>query len=126
MFHWMARYKNGAVVKQYNSDGLQVSSDSIDRDQLERFILLNDNKPIVILHLDDGQKLIYRRRVELVEGQSEIACHIVGWRKKIGEEITQSILFVFEDGHIEAIGDFQENHRWFYQPTLREFELPCH
>lgn len=125
MFHWMARYKNGDVIMQYNSDGLQVSSDSLDRDQLSRFILLNDNEPIVTLILGEGQKLVYRRRVELVEGQGETVCHLIGWRKKIGEEIIQSMIFVFEDGRIEVMSNFQEDHRWFYKPTLRDFELPC-
>jgi hypothetical protein len=125
MFHWIARYKDGAIIKQLDGDK-HISSDDIDRNKLSEFILMDDSDPIIHLHISEGQKLIYRRRIEITEGIGEIACHLVGWRKKIGEKILQSILFIFEDGHVEMMSDFQEDSRWFYQPVLREFELPCH
>lgn len=126
MYWWLAEYKDGSVVRQHNDDGSIVSADSIDRDKLKAFSLMNGADCVVKLHILEGEKLVYRRRVEQSVGGPERACHIIGTRKYLGHDgdIAQSTLFVFEGGGIEMISDFQENHPWFYEPKLRDFELP--
>lgn len=126
MFWWIAEYKDGTVIRQQKEDGTIVSADSIDRDKIKTFSLMNGEACVVKLHLLKGEKLIYRRRVEKTVGGPERACHIIGHRKYVGHEgdIAQATMFVFEDGGIEMISDFQEDHPWFYEPKLREFELP--
>lgn len=124
MYWWLAEYDDGTVVKRHNEDGTLVSADSIDRDRVRVFLLMKDNNCVLKLFLDDRRKLVYRRRVEKTVGGPERACHIVGWRMKVGDEIVQSMSYVFEDGFVEMAGDFQEDHPWFYPPKLRGFELP--
>jgi hydroxymethylpyrimidine pyrophosphatase-like HAD family hydrolase len=125
MFEWLAEYKDGSIIRQNNAFGKIISSDEIDRDKLKTFTLICDNKIIVKLHINNNERLVYRRRVEKTIGDSEIACHIIGWRKLVDNKICQSMMYVFEDGNIEMASDFQENHKWFYPPILRDFELPC-
>lgn len=125
MYWWLAEYDDGTIVKKHNDDGSIVSADSINRDKVRIFILMNGKDCVLKLFLDERRKLVYRRRVEKAIGGEEKVCHIVGWRMKVKSEIVQSMSYVFEDSFIEMAGDFDENHPWFYSPNLRDFELPC-
>jgi len=126
MFWWLAEHKDGSVIRQYEGD-TKVSADKIDRNKLKTFSLMNGESCVIKLYIRNGMVLVYRRRIEKNVGGSERVCHIVGWRKYTGHdnEIVQSMAFIFEDGGIEMIEDFIEDHPWFYKPVLREFELPC-
>ena len=120
----MAAYQDGTTVS-YIQNGLPVSADIIDRDSVQTFMLFDTNlkKAIITMHIDPGQKLIYRRRTEIHPGKDPIICHLVGWRKTVGSECMQSIAYCFEDGRIEMAGKFKEGHPWFYSPKLRPSEL---
>jgi len=118
MITWVAKYRDGQFVTQHKGNGEMMSADNVDRKLVESFSLLNGEKIIFTLHLDPGQRLIYRRRVEQNVGGEQKVCHLVGWRG----DIAQSICYVFEDGQVEMAGAFREDHPWFYSPNLREFE----
>lgn len=118
MISWLAKYKDGQVLTQHTGDGEKVSSDNIDRSLVKSFSLLDEDKIIFTLHLDPGQRLIYRRRVAKPVGGQDEVCHIVGWRS----DVAQSICYVFDDGHVEMAGAFKNDHPWFYSPNLRDFE----
>ena len=120
-YTWEATYRDGTIVKQH-VEGQEISSEQIDRLKVGQISIKNGDVDIFTLHIDEGKKLIYRRRTEMNSGGYVSVCHVVGWRQKIHDVYVQSIIYCFEDGKIEVAGDFIENHPWFYAPKLREFE----
>lgn len=122
---WRALYKDGTVVDQYDEkrDPIEVSSEVIDRKKVKTFFIMREQVPVLTLHLDEGQNLIYRRRVSITGDEKQI-CHLAGWQHGvgIGIEIAQSIAYVFEDGTIEMAGKFRENDPWFYPIVLTDKE----
>jgi hypothetical protein len=124
MFYtWRATYKDGTVFDKSKDDALSV--DRLDRKQLKQFELVNQTgKSLMTLHLDPGQRLIYRMRGDLDRGTGkDLVCHLLGWQQTVGGQNVQSILYVFEDGRIEMAGRFREDHPWFYAPKLRRVEV---
>lgn len=124
---WLAVYKDGSRVAHVGVDGKEISYDALPaRDEIETFALFDkaNGKAIVSLHLEPGQKLIYRRRVAIKPGGPQEVCYLVGWRRTVGGECIQSIAYVFEaTGRIELAGAFNEKHPWFYSPALRPCEV---
>jgi hypothetical protein len=117
---WLAHYSD-ELLPQYNADGSENTYKDIDRQRLTAFSLTRDNGVIVRIHMDEGKRLIYRRRVEVKPGHTDRICHLVGWQQTIGEENTQSIVCVFEDNNtIEVIGQWKEG--WFDKPIFLDFE----
>lgn len=114
---WKAIYTDGNALSQYNG-GKENKYTDIDRNRLDRFILFKDDIPKVVIHLNNGKRLIYRRRVAMCvaggnAGNTEVV-YFVGWQGKKQGITTQMICFLFEDGHIEITDRFYENHPWFY------------
>jgi len=124
---WTAQYNDGTVVNQFQ-DGKELSYDNLkDREQIASFALWNRDtlKPVLALHLDPGQKLIYRRRCWQRAGEEKPyqVVYLIGWRRTIAGECIQSIAYVFEEtGRVELAGRFRENHPIFDSPKLRPFE----
>lgn len=120
---WIATYTDGTTLGQYNDSG-EVSSEQIDRSKLSSFALLSeDGSKILQLHLEPGQRLIFRRRIEQAVGDSSpTICYLFGWQQTICGQNVQSIFYVFDEGQrIEMAGRFQEGHPWFYPVQL----VPC-
>lgn len=129
--HWVASYKDGSDLQQYNADGSENSYHHINRNNLDSFALYNGDRPIVRYHFDQpGLRLICRRRVYKTTGaESDLAFYLVGWQKTVGGESLQSISVVGQlpDGSVavEVISRWQENHFLFDAITPLEFETPC-
>ncbi len=111
-------YNDGSKLKL----GEQIAYDNIDRSRLSAFALVKDDKEILRLHLESGQRLIWRKRCFIAPSKKEIVVHLVGWQKTAGNENVQSIAYVFEDGHIEMAGAFRENHPLFGRVNLHKEE----
>lgn len=111
--NWIAQYNDGVVLSQFNEDGTENKYSDIDRERLERFVLLDGDQVRIVLNMDHGKKLIYRRRVaKSVLNNLIDTVHIVGYQEA-GRG--QTILFLFESsGHIEVTDGFKEDHKWFY------------
>jgi len=124
---WVARYDDGTVIDQFDN-GRERSYDELkDRDRIASFGLwdFETRRTLITLHLDPGQKLIYRRRCWQHPGEEKPfqVVYLVGWRRTISGESIQSIAYVFEDtGRVELAGRFRENHPIFDSPKLRPFE----
>jgi len=105
---WKAIYSDGKSLNQYN-EGKTSKYTDIDRNLLQFFELYNGDKLIFRVHLDDGKRLIFRKRVsqEMNSGNKKNV-YLVGWQKKIGGENVQSIAYIFEDGRIELAGAWNE------------------
>lgn len=115
---WKAIYTDGTFLPQFNEDGSDNKYPDINRAKLKEFQLIRNGKVAVVVHLDKKKKLICRMRVGQVgfgprAGQKE-RVWLVGWQEKRGHVNVQMVCFVFEDGHIEVVDRFHENHPWFY------------
>lgn len=124
---WAAKYDDDTIVDQFK-DGVELSYDNLkDRERIVSFALWNfdTRKAVFTLHLDPGQKLIYRRRNWQHGGEDKPfqVVYLVGWRRTISGECVQSIAYVFEDtGRVELAGRFRDDHPIFESPKLRSFE----
>lgn len=133
---WVAYYADNTHLRQYDDDGHENKYADIDRARLASFALYDGGVPhseapfhyepathkLFHLHLEPGQRLIYRRRVEQTVGAAPIVCCMIGWQQLIGDQNTQSIAYIFENGTIELAGRWREDHPWFYsvQPVPSE------
>lgn len=125
-YTWRAIYDDGSELCQFNKDGLENKYTDINRDKLIQFTLWNKDTPILVVHLDGYKRLIYRKRYAVIafgkrRGQKTLV-HIVGWQQTKEGQNTQMICFVFEDGHIEVVDRFYENHPWFYSIIFMDIE----
>ena len=115
---WKAVYSEGEL-NQYNQDGSVNKYTNIDRTILKFFELFDKDKLILRVHLGNDRRLIYRRRVSLsMEGTITEVVYLVGWQKTVGGENVQSISYIFEDGHIEMAGAWNEKSPFAYAPNL--------
>jgi len=100
------------------ADGSTLKYENIDRSRVSAFCLEKDGQVILKLYLEEGQRLIWRKREYQPVGGDIKTIHLLGWQKKVGGENLQAICYVFEDGHIEMAGRFRENH-----PVFDKIEL---
>lgn len=114
-YRWRAIYDDGLALDQFKLDGTWNKYTDIDRSRLKQFLLLDGDKPFIVLHLQSWQKLIYRMRVAMdFYGEEKQRVWLVGWHGKKNDINVQIVFFVFEDGHIEIVDRFREDHSWFY------------
>ncbi len=118
--YWIAQYNDGTEICSKTS-----TRSSIDRTRLERFILLqvNNDKPIVVLNMDPGKRLVLRMRhtIGVVSGDKSTVW-IAGWQETIKGENRQMISFIFPDGSVEITDGFKKGHSWFYPVIFRPEE----
>ena len=121
---WLAIYNDGTTLPQYNADGGENKYTDIERAKLIQFVLLCNNKPIVVIHLDQNKKLIYRMRMAANNKGMIERVYLVGWQERSNGVNSQMVSFLFEDGHIEILDRFYEEHVWFYSINfLKEEEI---
>ena len=118
----VAYYGDKRIELGEQADGSSFGYADIDRKELSAFALEKDEKEIVKLHLDEGQRLIWRKRGYIFPGGGNCEIHLLGWQKTINGENVQSIAYVFEDGHIEMAGQFREDHPIFDKVELIDEE----
>ncbi|MGH7204517.1 MAG: hypothetical protein ACREHC_08830 [Candidatus Levyibacteriota bacterium] len=119
--YWRAVYEDESQLLQYEiKDGKQIENKypDINREKLVRFDLLDyaTNKPIYSLWLQDGQRLIYRRRTLLPAVISPTrpkqVIYIVGYSHVVmtgaGPRKFKVVNYLYEDGSI-ALDDDRGN-----------------
>ena len=128
---WRAVYNDGTSLDQIGPDGISSKYTDIDRANLDKFLLIETEteKPKIILHLKPGQKLIHRRRVSHRMPLSAIffeenpdrptieTVWIVGWHENRRGVNVQMLLFLFEDGTVEFLDRWREDHV-LYTPVI--------
>lgn len=120
MRNWIAYYRDGTSLRQFPHRGSAEDEHKygdIDREKLSAFIVRDDEVPLLVLHIPEGGRLIYRKRTEQRPGEPPQQVWIVGVQETKNGHNSQYILVLFDDGHIEVLNRFQENTRWFYPPT---------
>lgn len=115
---WAAQYEDGTTKFQVDiTNGDKFAYENIDRDNLKAFTLLKGNLPVFRLIFDgDGQKLVWRRRVEKNSNGETVIAHIVGKKGRF-------ICTVNQDGQAAVANNFKEGDRWLYPPQFKEFEV---
>lgn len=125
MRNWIAYYRDGTALRQYphrNNTSEENKYADIDREKLIAFVVRDDDKPLIVMHIPEGGRLIYRQRVEQRPGQPDIRVWIVGMQETKKGQNSQAVLVLFEDGHIEVVNRFVEGTRWFYPPIVHPQE----
>jgi len=121
----------------YNDGGSVVLSPSLSYDKLKRenlsaFKVSIGKSELFTLHLEDGQKLIYRYRSATTPGtprekSKHPQIYMIGWRQKISGKDVQSITYICDwpgrGFQIHQAGKFREDHPWFYPPFLKIYEV---
>ena len=118
-----------------NNDELVLSDhlsfDHIPREDLIGMRVSIGNAQLLTVHLEPGQKLIYRYRPVRSPGtrpeqEKEPFVWLVGVREKVGDKLIQFITYIVDwkgrGFQLHQAGKFQENHPWFYPPTLHVHE----
>ena len=122
-YHWVVRYNNGTSLNQVDPSGTKHSYKDIDRNELCAFEMWNGDMRMLLVKFKKGQRLIWRRRVEMTpDGITEV-CHIVGKQENIKGKNYQGIVGLFEsDGRIEITDKFEERHPWFFPVSIHKEE----
>lgn len=126
MLEWTAIYNDGSILNQYNEDKTENKYVDIDRTRLSEFRLQRPKEGGLVfsLFLEDGQRLIYRKRTEMTMGGSAFAFYMVGWQMNINGKNIQSIAYVYESGSpVFMAGQFRDDHPLFYSIVPTEEEL---
>jgi len=120
---WTAHYNDGTELRQYENDEKRAY-ENIDRAKLASFSVFRDNyeRKLLTIHLEPGQRLVYRQRVLQKLGDDPIELYLVGWQQTIAGACTQSIAYIFPDDRIEIAGAWRDGHAIFGKPELLEIE----
>jgi hypothetical protein len=127
-YTWRALYDDGTELNQFErageaNKGEERKYSDIVRGKLKSFVILRHNIPYVVYHLDNNKRLICRRRVsKSFGGKPEDVVWLVGYQTIINGKNVQNLSFIFQDGHIEIMDKFDENHKLFYPVVFREEE----
>lgn len=116
-FRWVAYDYEGGSVSQVAASGQKNSYEDLPHDNIKSFELWDweNNQRVLLVNFKQGERLVWRRRIQTTGYGPEETCHIVG---KIGKNGEKGILGIFEsDGHIEAVGEFLPTSQWFYPPS---------
>ena len=120
-FFWKAIYSDGSFLPLFDGEKENKYPD-IDRNRLLFFELYLDSKLVIRIHLLDGRRLVFRRRVFKQLNGSEQAVYLVGWQSTVNGVNVQDIAYVFEDGHIDLAGSFDDSSRLFYSVNFLDCE----
>jgi len=122
-YHWIAKYNDGTSLHQVEPSGKKNAYKDIDRDKLCAFEIWEGSHRILHIRFKKGQRLIWRRRVEISPGGKTEVCHIIGKQENVQGKNYQGIIGLFEsDGRIEIAGKFEEGHPWFFPVKIHKEE----
>ena len=100
-----------------------VRYEDIDRSRLASFCLVRDCETVFNMILQEGQRLIWRKRTVITPGVGEQVWHLVGWQKTIQGENIQCISYIKEeDGYVLMAGEWQGDHVLMGNVELLDFE----
>ena len=127
-FNFFVNYENGDRIKLLEN----VSFDDISREGMKNIETKIGNAVLFTLHLEEEQKLIFRKRGRTSPGieekdNIEPIIYIVGWRQKVGGKDIQSITYICDwptkGFQIHQAGKFKDDHPFFYSPNLHIEEV---
>lgn len=104
---WLAVYKDGTHLAQYNGDETENRYLDINRNCLSHFaILAEDNNIILSIEFARAtQKLIYRTRTFMdIEGNIKGRIILAGWHENINGTSIKVISYIYPNGKIILAG----------------------
>ena len=103
---WHAVYSDGSVLSQV-TDGVEVSSEQIDKTRLAVFVLTTRDRDHTIFTqmTKPGQRLMYRVRNAIQAGGAAGRVHVLA----VEEDAHRYVVFVDESTMIVDIGDFTDD-----------------
>lgn len=114
---WKAIYNDGSEFSQFQSGKEQKYTD-IDRSKVAGFQVLKNKIPRIYISLKPEEKFFFRKRVAIYLGggrRKEEVIYLAGAQKRLKEgKIERRIYFLYFNGTVEKIEDFQEDHPWRY------------
>lgn len=113
---WFALYNDGETLFQEDAEGNKHAYSDIDRSRLTHFLLYASDKerPIFCAEFDgDGKDLIWRRRVQNINGESTVF-HIVSKQDKYVAIVTE--------GNVQIYDRFDEGFAPLLPPIATEEE----
>lgn len=117
---WQAVYSDATFLNQYNENGSENKYTDIDRVKLTEFRLFNSDTGDLrfSVMLEDGQRLVYRKRVFMKSDDQQILVYLVGWQMTVNGTNVQSIAYIPENGSSVVMGGkFKEGHA-LYGPIV--------
>lgn len=113
--HWVAEYEGGTVLTEKD-----VSYGNLKREGLVSFgLCTTDEKPLVVIPLDEGKVLFYRMRVEHGLHQQSSRTYLTGYRERATGKT--HLVVVSPDGKTETLTGFTEKIaplEWFPQEQV--------
>lgn len=112
---WKAIYSDDTHLDQFNDDGTANNYADIDRNKLSAFDIINNDKLILHVNLNDKKRLIYRRRVrQKLSTGAQTVVYLVGYQQTIGGKNVQVVNHIYEDGHIEQHDTYKGGEPQYY------------
>jgi hypothetical protein len=121
---WKAHYRDDTELRQVAPDGSKNAYHDIDQANLSAFQLLDGENVVVDVPFSEGERLVWRRRTEIMPGVGSFPAHVIGKRRKVsdGFEVSSVICIAEHDLSVISADDFLDNHPWLYPPQLMEHE----
>ena len=100
-FYWTVVYEDGSELEEKDT----LFGDLI-QDKIRHVIISHNAIPIFILHLSPPKRLImFRRNRKTLNGKNIVTnsnvVFVIGWQETIRGVNTQSLCYIYPDGHIE-------------------------
>jgi len=110
-YYWRCQYNDGTYfpATQEESKRMSQTYSDIEQDKLIFFEVYKRETDNLVLQThfhDQDRQLIHVRRILKHTQKSDEKIWLVGWQKTVNGKNVQSINLIFEDGHIEAIGEW--------------------
>lgn len=124
-FQWLAVYGLNDVLQQFPRAGGENKYADIDRERLQSFVILTveeNPRALLVTHIPENGRLIYRQRVERTPGGEETRVWLVGCQTTTEGRNSQHVAAIFPDAHIEIVDGWQDDTRWFHPPVVHPQE----
>lgn len=113
---WIAIYNDGEQLCQIDNKGVKHSYEDIDRKRLSSFTIGKPSSKGIIgvfrANFDnDGENLIWRRRVQKTSDDDELILHIVGKKHRY-------VALVYQTGAVQLYDNFNEENAITSTPEL--------
>jgi len=127
-FTFQVLYKNGDKITLLDKIGFE----DIPLDGLIGIVAKTGNSELLTIHLEEGQKLIFRKRSFVTPGispekQKNPIVYMMGVRQLVNGTAVQFISYICDWPDrgfvIHQAGKFRENHPWFESPFLKINEV---
>lgn len=108
--HFRANYSDDTFYEWDEDDENAIKNAylQIDRSKLKSIELSHAGRLLHRLHLERGQRLILRRRVQAnIRGEIVNEIYLVGYQETVQGQNRQAITAIFGDGHTELIGSWK-------------------